>query len=34
VNAWHPSVELYEIRDAASGESLAHFYADLFPREG
>jgi len=34
VNAWHPSVQLYEIRDAASGESLAHFYADLFPREG
>ena len=33
-NAWHPSVQLYEIRDAASGESLAHFYADLFPREG
>ena len=34
VNAWHPSVQLYEIRDAASGRSLAHFYADLFPREG
>jgi len=33
-NAWHPSVQLYEIRDAASGESLAHFYADLFPRDG
>ena len=33
-NAWHPSVQLYEIRDAATGEPLAHFYADLFPREG
>jgi len=32
--AWHPSVQLYEIHDRASGELLAHFYADLFPREG
>ena len=32
--AWHPSVELYEIHDQASGELLAHFYADWFPREG
>ncbi len=31
-HAWHPSVELYEIRDAASDEVLAHFYTDLFPR--
>ena len=30
--AWHPSVELYEIRDAGSDELLAHFYTDLFPR--
>ena len=30
--AWHPAVELYEIRDAASDELLAHFYTDLFPR--
>jgi thimet oligopeptidase len=34
VNAWHDSVRLYEIRDRASGEHIAHFYADLFPREG
>jgi len=32
--AWHPSVELYEIWDTASGELIAHFYADWFPREG
>ena len=33
-NAWHPSVQLFRIRDRASGELLAHFYADLFPRTG
>jgi Zn-dependent oligopeptidase len=32
--AWHPSVELYEIHDAATDELLAHCYLDLFPREG
>jgi thimet oligopeptidase len=32
--AWHESVRLYEIHDRESGELLAHFYADLFPREG
>jgi thimet oligopeptidase len=32
--AWHESVRLYEIRDRASGEPIAHFYADLHPREG
>ena len=32
--AWDPSVRLYEILDRASGESLAHFYADLHPRDG
>lgn len=32
--AWHESVKLYEIRDPASGELLAHFYADLHPRDG
>jgi thimet oligopeptidase len=32
--AWHHDVALYEITDTASGEVVAHFYADLFPREG
>lgn len=32
--AWHPDVTLYEIHDKTSGELIAHFYADLFPREG
>ena len=31
---WHPSVQLFEIRDRDSGELLAHFFADLFPRDG
>ncbi|MDP8959563.1 MAG: Zn-dependent oligopeptidase [Actinomycetota bacterium] len=30
--AWHPDVLLFEILD--DGRPLAHFYADLFPREG
>jgi thimet oligopeptidase len=32
--AWHPAVRLYEILDRSSGRSIAHFYADLHPREG
>jgi thimet oligopeptidase len=31
---WHPDVQMFEIRDAASGDLVAHFYTDLFPREG
>ncbi len=33
-NAWHDDVRLYEILDAATGRHIAHFYADLFPRDG
>jgi Zn-dependent oligopeptidase len=32
--AWHPDVRLFSMSDTASGEQLAHFYLDLFPREG
>ena len=34
VKAWHPDVFLHEITDTASGEHLAYFYMDLFPRDG
>ena len=33
-SVWHPSVKLYEIADRESGELLARFYTDFFPREG
>jgi thimet oligopeptidase len=32
--AWHESVRLYEVRDRAEGRLIAHFYADLHPRDG
>jgi thimet oligopeptidase len=32
--AWHEDVFLYEIVDTDSGEVIARFYADLFPRKG
>ncbi len=33
-DVWHPDVRLFAIHDAGSKELLAHFYLDLFPREG
>lgn len=33
-NVWHPSVKLFEVRDQSSNKLIAHFYADLYPREG
>jgi oligopeptidase A len=33
-NTWHETVEHYEIRNRASGEVIAQFFADWFPREG
>ncbi len=33
-DVWHPDVRLFAIYDDESGELLAHFYLDLFPREG
>ncbi len=36
VNApvWHEDVTTYAVFDRASGERIAHFHMDLFPREG
>ncbi len=31
---WHEDVVTYAVLDRASGERLAHFHMDLFPREG
>jgi thimet oligopeptidase len=33
-NAWHPDVYLHRVSDADTGQHLAYFYMDLFPREG
>lgn len=33
-DSWHEDVQMFAIRDAESGEELARFYLDLFPREG
>ncbi|MGQ0849663.1 MAG: M3 family metallopeptidase [Actinomycetota bacterium] len=31
---WHPDVATYAIHDRPTGDLLAHFHMDLFPREG
>ncbi|HEX6301674.1 MAG TPA: M3 family metallopeptidase [Acidimicrobiia bacterium] len=33
-DTWHGDVEFYAIDDAETGEEIARFYLDLFPREG
>jgi len=33
-DSWHEDVRFYAIDDAGTGEELARFYLDLFPREG
>ena len=32
--AWHEDVELWEVYDENTNELIAHFYLDLYPREG
>ena len=32
--AWHEDVELWEVYDTNANELIAHFYLDLYPREG
>ncbi|MGD2060926.1 MAG: M3 family metallopeptidase [Acidimicrobiia bacterium] len=33
-DTWHDDVQLFAIEEASTGEELARFYLDLFPREG
>ncbi len=33
-NAWHEDVTLWQVTEADSGNTIGHFYMDLFPREG
>ncbi len=33
-DSWHEDVQMFAIHDAATGEELARFYLDLFPRDG
>ncbi len=33
-DTWHDDVQLFAIDEAATGEEIARFYLDLFPREG
>jgi thimet oligopeptidase len=34
VPTWHPDVRYFDVLDAKTGQYLAGFYLDLFPREG
>ena len=32
--AWHPDVQVYQIKDKKTGELLSNFYLDMYPRDG
>ena len=32
--AWHADASLYEMQNPDTGDTVAYFYMDLFPREG
>ena len=34
IPVWHSDVKAFKIKDKASGELVAYFYMDLYPREG
>ena len=34
IPVWHPDVKAFKIKDKVSGELVAYFYMDLYPREG
>lgn len=34
IPVWHPNVKAFKIKDKATGELVAYFYMDLYPREG
>ena len=33
-DSWHPDAQLFAVRDVDTGDEIARFYLDLFPREG
>ena len=33
-DTWHPDVQLFSVHDSETGEEIARFYLDLFPRDG
>ena len=32
--AWHPEVQVYQIKDKKTGELISNFYLDMYPRDG